>query len=52
MVTHGPPTVTVPAESTGNQPVRYGLGFPLQVGPTTGALLCNLRTIGEGRGDC
>lgn len=51
MVTHGPPAVTVPATSTDNQPVRYGIGFPMQVGPTTAALLCNLRTIGEGRGD-
>lgn len=51
MVTHGRPVATAPSDTMGNQLTRYGLGFPLQVGPTTGALLCNRRTIGEGRAD-
>lgn len=51
MVTHSPPAVSLPRQTTAGQPGRYGLGFPLQLGPTTAALLANVRTIGEGRWD-
>jgi hypothetical protein len=50
-VTRGLPDVSLPKNSTDNLPARYGLGYPVQVGPTTAALFCNLRLIGPRRTD-
>ena len=51
MITHGPPDVSLPRESTDNIPARYGIGLPLQVSATQAAVFCNLRTIGPGHWD-
>ncbi|MCK5804081.1 MAG: exo-alpha-sialidase [Lentisphaeria bacterium] len=51
MITHGPPDVSLPHETTGNKPARYGMGFPLQVSGTEAAIFCNLRAIGPGYSD-
>lgn len=51
LVTHGPPAVTLVAHTSEGVPGAYGIGVPMQVGPRTAALLCNVRTIGPGRGD-
>ena len=47
---HGP-ALTEPGDSTKDQPLRYGLGYILQVAPRTAAVLCNIRTIGTGHWD-
>lgn len=51
VVTRGGPDLVLPTSSTDNLPVRYGLGFPVQLGPQTAGLLCNLRVVGVGRTD-
>jgi len=51
VITRGGPDVVLPASSTDGLPVRYGLGFPVQVGPNAAALFCNLRVVGVGRTD-
>ncbi len=51
MITHGPPDVSLPRETTDNRPARYGIGLPLQVSATEAAIFCNLRTIGPGYSD-
>lgn len=51
VITRGGPDLVLPASSTDNLPVRYGLGFPVQLGPTTVGLFCNLRVVGVGRTD-
>ena len=48
MITHGPPDVSLPRETTDNRPARYGIGLPLQVSATEAAVFCNLRAIGPG----
>lgn len=50
-ITRGLPDVSLPRSSTGNLPTRYGLGQPVQVGPKTAALFCNLRVVGPNRSD-
>ena len=50
-ITRGKPAVSLPKSSTDNLPVRYGLGFPVQLGPTTAGLFCNLRVVGPKRSD-
>jgi hypothetical protein len=50
-VSHLGPALTEPDDSTKDQVIRYGLGFILQVAPRTAAVLCNVRTIGEGHWD-
>jgi hypothetical protein len=50
-ITRGLPDVSLPKSSTDNLPVRYGLGFPIQLGPKTVGLFCNLRVIGPNRTD-
>lgn len=51
MITHGPPDVSLPRETTDNRPARYGIGLPLQVSATEAAVFCNLRAIGPGYSD-
>lgn len=51
LVTHSPPAVTLVAETSEGVPGAYGIGVPMQVGPRTAVLLCNVRTIGAGRHD-
>jgi hypothetical protein len=51
VITRGAPDVVLPASSTAGLTVRYGLGFPVQLGPKTAGLLCNLRVVGVGRTD-
>jgi hypothetical protein len=41
----------LPRNSTDNLPTRYGVGFPVQLGPKTAGLFCNLRVIGPDRTD-
>lgn len=48
MITHGPPDVVLPRETTGNRSNRYGLGYLFQVSATRAGILCNLRAIGPG----
>ena len=51
MITHitkGPADLVTPRDGDN---FRYGLGFPLQVGPRQAALLCNLRTEQVPTGD-
>ena len=50
-ITRGGPDVSLPRSSTDNLPARYGLGFPVQLGPKTAGLFCNLRVIGPNRTD-
>jgi hypothetical protein len=50
-ITRGKPTVSLPKSSTDNLPVRYGLGFPVQLGPNSAGLFCNLRVVGPKRSD-
>ena len=50
-ITRGPADVSLPASSTASQSRRYGLGFPVQIGPKTAALFCQLRTVGPNRID-
>jgi hypothetical protein len=50
-ITRGLPDVSLPRSSTDNLPTRYGLGYPVQVGPKTAALFCNLRVVGPKRSD-
>lgn len=47
-ITQGPPDLIIPGDG---ENFRYGLGFPMQVGPTQAALLCNLRTEQMPTGD-
>jgi hypothetical protein len=47
-ITQGPPARIAPPDGDN---FRYGLGFPLQVGPRQAALLCNLRTEEVPTGD-
>jgi hypothetical protein len=51
VITRGLPDVVLPANSTEGLPTRYGLGFPVQLGPRTAGLFCNLRVVGVGRTD-
>lgn len=51
VITHGPPDVSLPQETTDNRPARYGIGLPLQVSATEAALFCNLRVIAPGMFD-
>ncbi len=51
MITHGPPDVSLPRETRDGKPVRYGIGFPLQLSATKAAIFCNLRAIGPGYSD-
>lgn len=50
-ITRGLPDVSRPKSSTDNLPTRYGIGFPVQVGPNTATLFCNLRVVGPRRTD-
>ena len=47
-ITRGPVDLVTPSDGDN---FRYGLGFPLQVGPRQAALLCNLRTEQMPTGD-
>ena len=47
-VTRGPADLAVPQGVPEGETQRYGLGFPLQVGPKTAAILLNLRKGGMG----
>ena len=51
MITHGPPDISLPRETTDNMPARYGMGFPLQLSATEAAIFCNLRAIAPGMCD-
>ena len=51
MITHGPPDISLPCETTDNMPARYGMGFPLQLSATEAAIFCNLRAIAPGMCD-
>ena len=51
VITRGSPDLVLPASSTDGLPTRYGLGFPVQLGPRTAGLFCNLRVVGVGRTD-
>jgi hypothetical protein len=51
VITRGGPDLVQPRASTDDLPVRYGLGFPVQLGPNTAGLFCNLRVVGKGRTD-
>lgn len=51
VITRGGPDLVLPQSSTGNYTVRYGLGFPVQLGPQTAGVFCNLRVVGVGRTD-
>ncbi|MCF6285121.1 MAG: hypothetical protein L3K26_08020, partial [Candidatus Hydrogenedentes bacterium] len=51
MITHGPPDLILPSETTDNLPAYYGIGLPLQVSATEAALFCNLRVIAPGMFD-
>lgn len=50
-ISRGLPDVSLPKSSTDNLPTRYGLGQPVQLGPKTAALFCNLRVVGPNRSD-
>jgi hypothetical protein len=50
-ISRGGPDLSRPATSTDSLPVRYGVGYPVQVGPTRAALFCNLRVVGPRRMD-
>lgn len=50
-ITRGLPDVSQPESSTDNLPTRYGVGYPVQLGPKTAALFCNLRVVGPKRTD-
>lgn len=45
-VTAGPVRLTAPPDSTPEQPLSYGLGFPFQVAADRAALFCNVRVEG------
>lgn len=45
-VTAGPVRLTTPPDSTEDQVLSYGLGFPFQVSPNQAALFCNVRVEG------
>jgi len=51
VITRAGPKVVLPASSTDNLPVRYGLGFVAQLGPRAAGLFVNLRVFGKGRTD-
>jgi hypothetical protein len=50
-VTRHEPALTQPTAAVEGQVTRYGLGFAFQVGPTTAAIACNVRTAGVGHWD-
>ena len=47
-ITRGPVDLVTPPDGDN---FRYGLGFPMQIGPRQAALLCNLRTEQMPTGD-
>jgi len=50
-VTHNGPALVQPTNDTDGQTGRYGLGYVFQVGPSTAAVSCNVRTVGVGHWD-
>lgn len=50
-VTRGPADLIAPPSAPEDEVWRYGLGFPMQIGPTEAALLTNIRMIGSGNID-
>jgi hypothetical protein len=50
-VTQGDADLRELAAPSAGQVERYGLGEPVQIGPSTAALFCNRRTIGGGHWD-
>jgi len=50
-ITRGPADLIEPPSTPPGQVWRYGLGFPLQISPTEGALLTNIRMEGSGNID-
>ena len=45
-VSAGPVRLVTPPDASADQVLRYGLGFPFQIGPRQAALLCNVRVEG------
>ena len=50
-VSHGGPVLTEPSDSSEQEVLRYGLGVVFQVAPRTAAVMCNVRSVGEGHWD-
>ncbi|MFV1981313.1 MAG: sugar-binding protein, partial [Rhodothermia bacterium] len=50
-VTTGPADLTAPPSAPEDEVWRYGVGFPIQIGPTQAALMANIRMIGSGNID-
>lgn len=50
-ITKGPADLVVPPGQPKDEVWRYGLGFPMQIGPTQAALLTNIRMEGSGNID-
>lgn len=50
-VSRSGPALTEPQGDPKGQVLKYGLGLVFQVAPRTAAVLCNIRTVGEGHWD-
>jgi hypothetical protein len=50
-VTKGAPDLIEPPDTPSDETWRYGVGFPMQISPTEGAVLTNIRLEGSGNID-